>query len=114
MDEEARAPAGMVHPAYGSENGPDDLLGLPGFEDLPAVSMGDYWIDRYEVTNKQFKRFLDQGGYRKQEYWKHEFRKDGHALSGAEAMAMFRDTTGRPGPATWVQGEYPCGQEDFP
>ena len=27
---------------------------------------------------------------------------------------MFRDTTGRPGPATWVQGEYPRGQEDFP
>ena len=59
------------------------------------------------VTNAQFKQFLDQGGYRKQEYWKHEFRKDGHALSWAEAMAFFRDKAGRPGPATWVQGEYP-------
>ena len=29
-------------------------------------------------------------------------------------MGLFRDTTGRPGPATWVQGEYPRGQEEFP
>jgi len=122
MTEEAKAPAGMVHQAYGPgpsdigplQSTPATLFGLPGFEDLPAVTLGDYWIDRYEVTNKQFKKFLDQGGYRKQEYWKHEFRKDGRKLSWAEAMALFRDTTDRPGPATWVQGEYPTGQDEFP
>jgi hypothetical protein len=122
MDEEAKAPAGMVYQTVGLgvsdwgslQDTPAVLMGLPGFEDLPAMPLGDYWIDKYEVTNKQFKQFLDQGGYRKQEYWKHEFHKDGHALSWAEAMAMFRDTTGRSGPATWVQGEYPRGQEDFP
>ncbi len=27
---------------------------------------------------------------------------------------MFRDTTGRPGPSTWAQGEYPHGQDDYP
>src|SRR5262249_37587616 len=85
-----------------------------GFEDLPAVPLGDYWIDKYEVTNKQFKEFLDHGGYSKPEYWVHKFRMDGRTLSWAEAIALFRDTTGRHGPATWVQGEYPAGQEDFP
>ena len=122
MDEEAEAPTGMVHQthAFGVtgigplQGTPATLSGLPGFEDLPAIPLEAYWIDRYEVTNRQFKQFLDQGGYRKQEYWKQEFRKDGHLLSWAEAMALFRDTTGRPGPATWVQGEYPRGQEDFP
>jgi serine/threonine protein kinase/formylglycine-generating enzyme required for sulfatase activity/cephalosporin-C deacetylase-like acetyl esterase len=118
MDEEAKAPAEMVRvgaPASASgQSTPVTLNGLAGFEDLPAVPLGDYWIDRYEVTNAQFRQFLDQGGYRKQEYWKQEFRKDGHTLSWAEAVAVFRDTTGRPGPATWVQGEYPRGQEDFP
>ena len=91
MDEEAKAPAGMVHQTdgigisgWGSlQNTPATLLGLPGFEDLPAIPLGDFWIDRYEVTNTQFKQFLDQGGYRKQEYWKHQFRKDGRALSWA-------------------------------
>jgi eukaryotic-like serine/threonine-protein kinase len=114
MDEEAKVPAGMVHPTESSKSSPVRLIGLPGFEDLPAIPLEDYWIDRYEVTNKQFKQFLDQSGYQKQEYWKLEFRKDGHALSWAEAMALFLDTTGRPGPATWVQGEYPRGEEDFP
>ncbi len=28
-----------------------------------------YWIDRYEVTNKSFKAFVDDGGYTKREYW---------------------------------------------
>ena len=29
-------------------------------------------------------------------------------------MALFKDSTGRPGPATWVAGEYPAGQDDYP
>jgi eukaryotic-like serine/threonine-protein kinase len=118
MDEDGKAPAGMVRvefPRSASLQGtPVTLYGLPAFAELPAIPLADYWIDRYEVTNKQFKQFLDQGGYRKQEYWKHEFLNDGHPLSWGEAMALFRDTTGRPGPATWVEGEYPRGQEDFP
>jgi serine/threonine protein kinase/dienelactone hydrolase len=118
MDEEAKGPAGMVRVDPSTltslQSTPVMLYGLAGFEDLPAIPRENYWIDKYEVTNAQFKQFLDQGGYRKQEYWKQEFRKDGQVLSWAEVMALFRDTTGRPGPATWVQGEYPRGQEDFP
>jgi eukaryotic-like serine/threonine-protein kinase len=117
MHEEAKAPGGMVRVEFptstSSQGTPATLFGLPSLQ-APPIPLGDYWIDRFEVTNEQFKQFLDQGGYRKQEYWKNEFLKDGHVLSWAEAMALFRDTTGRPGPATWVQGEYPRGQEDFP
>jgi hypothetical protein len=29
-------------------------------------------------------------------------------------MAQFRDTTGRPGPSTWIAGHYPEGAADFP
>jgi len=122
MDAGSAAPAGMVHQTDGFDfptsaplqSRPVSLLGLAGFEALPTILLGDYWIDRYEVTNKQFKEFLDHGGYTKQEYWRQEFRKDGGRLSWAEAMALFRDRTGRPGPATWEQGSYPLGQEDFP
>jgi eukaryotic-like serine/threonine-protein kinase len=118
MVEEAKAPAGMVHvrlsTATSPQGAPVTLFGIPGYEELEPVPVGDYWIDKYEVTNAESKRFLDQGGYKKQEYWRQEFRKDGRVLSWAEAMALFRDTTGRPGPATWVQGEYPRGQDDFP
>ena len=34
-----------------------------------------FFMDRYEVTNKQFKEFVDNGGYRNQEYWKNKFIK---------------------------------------
>jgi hypothetical protein len=37
-----------------------------------------------------------------------------HTLAWEEAMAAFRDTTGRPGPATWELGTYPEGQADHP
>src|SRR5271157_1438280 len=118
MDEQGKAPPGMVRVELTTpetpQGAPVTLYGLGGFEQLPAVPLQDYWIDRYEVTNREFKHFLDQGGYQKQEYWKHEFLQDGHALSWAEAMASFRDTTGRPGPATWASGEYPPGQDDYP
>ncbi len=113
-------PPGMVHQDIGRlrlaplETTPVALFGLAGFEDAPAVRLKDYWIDRFEVTNKQFKAFLDHGGYEKQEYWKQVFVKDGRTLSWAEAMSLFRDSTGRPGPSTWVQGDFPRGREDFP
>jgi eukaryotic-like serine/threonine-protein kinase len=83
----------------------------------PAVAPADaeeYWIDRYEVTNRQFKEFVDAGGYQKQEYWKEPFIKDGRQLSWNEAMALFRDPAGRPGPATWEFGTYPEGKADYP
>ncbi len=36
-----------------------------------------FFIDRYEVTNKQYKEFVDIGGYSNPNYWKNEFIKDG-------------------------------------
>ena len=66
------------------------------------------------MTNKQFKAFVDAGGYGKREYWAPRFEKDGHPMSWTEAMAALRDRTGRPGPSTWEVGRYPPGQDDFP
>lgn len=117
MNEEGKAPAGMVRvelSASPAETRPIRLYGLSGFETLPTVPLSNYWIDKFEVTNAEFKRFVDQGGYEKQEFWKHEFRKDDHVLSWAEAMKLFRDRTGEAGPASWIQGDYPQEQADYP
>jgi eukaryotic-like serine/threonine-protein kinase len=118
MDEEGKAPAGMARvelPTSESlQSRPVRLYGLPGFETLTAIPLSNYWIDKFEVTNAEFKQFVDQGGYQKREYWKQEFRKDGRELSWVETMKLFQDRTGRPGPASWIQGEYPRGQEDYP
>jgi pimeloyl-ACP methyl ester carboxylesterase len=75
----------------------------------------EYLIDKYEVTNRQFKKFVDQGGYRNQKYWKHEFvDEDERLLDFDQAMERFRDQTNMNGPATWEGGTYPEGQDDYP
>ena len=33
------------------------------------VTVAPYFIDRYEVTNREFKEFLDAGGYGDERYW---------------------------------------------
>jgi dienelactone hydrolase len=73
-----------------------------------------FFIDRYEVTNKQYKEFVDKGGYSNPSYWKNEFKKDGKTISRDEAMTLFIDNTGRPGPFTWEAGDYLDGQDNYP
>ncbi len=73
-----------------------------------------YFIDKHEVTNRQYREFVDAGGYEKQEYWKEEFTRDGKTLPWAQAVRDFRDQTGHPGPALWKDGDYPREQDDYP
>ncbi len=106
-----KVPAGMVRIAS-----PDQTfqIGMPTLEHLSPVQLPDYWIDRHEVTNRAFKRFVDDGGYRRAELWQEPFLKDGRTLTFANAMKYFRDATGQPGPAEWEQGTYAAGQDDYP
>ncbi len=111
LDEVDKIPAGMVRvsPAKYFKT-----LFIPGYEGMPELELKDYWIDQHEVTNREFKAFVDQGGYQKREYWKVDFQRDRKHLSWDEALALFRDSAGRPGPKGWTLGEYPSGQDDFP
>jgi len=79
-----------------------------------SQAMTAFEIDRFEVTNREFQEFVSREGYRKREYWKVPFVKEGHTLSWEKAMSQFVDPTGRPGPSTWEAGAYPPGQDNFP
>jgi formylglycine-generating enzyme required for sulfatase activity len=35
---------------------------------LNPVHLDDHWMDKYEVTNRQFKEFVDKGGYKNRQY----------------------------------------------
>src|SRR6266436_2368865 len=78
------------------------------------VKLDDFLIDKFEVTNREFKKFVDAGGYRERKYWKFPFLTDKRTLSFGEAMLLFRDRTDRPGPSTWELGSYAPGQDDYP
>ncbi len=103
MHREKETPAGMVHIAGGTAR----------FEGL-SVDLPAFWIDRYEVTNEDFKRFIDEGGYRRSELWKHPIVQDGASLAWEDAIRKFVDVTGRPGPSHWELGTFPEGEAQHP
>jgi hypothetical protein len=90
--------SGMTYPLVGS----------------PNVKLDDFLIDRHEVTNAEYPKFVDAGGYTKPEFWKQPFVKDGRTVAWDQAIALFRDSTGRPGPATWEAGHFPTGRGNHP
>ena len=100
----------MVHAKYGFSNFNPD----PWIRAFKPITLPDYWIDKYEVTNRQFKKFVDAGGYQKQGVLEALFSQRRTCRSLGEAMAEFLDATGRPGPSTWEAGDYPKGQDDYP
>lgn len=86
-----------------------DLLGSDQ-HDIAAFAIG-----RSEVTNREFKEFVDARGYETAEYWQDlKFAHNGQALSWPQTRNYFVDATGRPGPAGWQLSTYPRGQDDLP
>ena len=107
---------------------PDDMVVVPR-TDVPVWIPGwatdrqgsfrreipQFLIARSEVTNRQFKEFVDAGGYDNTAYWDGlTFVENGQPLSWEEARARFIDSTHRPGPAEWQLSTYPAGQESYP
>ena len=102
----------------------EDMVPVPGGrvgrvassqEDVLEIDLAPYFIDRFEVTNADFKEFVDGGGYADARYWEGlTFIRNGVELPFEEAMALLVDSTGRPGPASWDLGDYPEGQGGHP
>ena len=105
LDSAGKRPAGMVRVAGG------DMRQLPGVP--PGGALADFFLDRYEVTNRQFREFVTAGGYQERRWWP-GFDRDGEKLAWDEAMPRFTDATGRPGPATWEAGGYAAGADELP
>ena len=104
LDRPDAVPAGMVRVVGGR----DPIR----FGEVGAVD--DFWIDRFEITNRQFKSFVDRAGYVTRDYWRERFVDGGEVVPWEQGVNRFRDATGQPGPATWSGGTYPAGRADFP
>ncbi len=78
------------------------------------VRISDFFIDKYEVSNQDYKDFINAGGYVKREFWKHPFVKDGRSISWDDAMKIFVDRTGLQGPREWSNQSVPEGRADHP
>jgi hypothetical protein len=81
----------------------------PGGGPIPA-----FRVDRHEVTNAEYARFIAAGGYRTQSYWTEPMIVDGRPAVWDLAMHRFVDRTGTPGPRLWSAGTYPEGRGNHP
>ena len=79
-----------------------------------AAQLSDYFMDKYEVTNREYKEFVNAGGYLKKQFWKYPFIKDGKPLQWEETVKEFKDQTGLPGPRSWKNQDYPEGKAEHP
>ena len=104
-------------------NLPENMVRIPksetemfivGIEKYGPRAVPEFLIDKFEVTNKQFKAFVDAGGYTNAAYWTVPILEGGKTIPLKVALAKFTDRTGRQGPATWEAGTYPDGTEDHP
>jgi formylglycine-generating enzyme required for sulfatase activity/predicted esterase len=111
LDPLGTLPPGMVRIPGGT------LTAIPGARGpatVPTMEVPSFLLDRYEVTNRQFKEFVDAGGYETPRYWPAPIMHDGQEIPWPNATARFRDATGRPGPSMWEAGAYPAGEDDHP
>ncbi|HEV3024570.1 MAG TPA: formylglycine-generating enzyme family protein [Pirellulales bacterium] len=63
------------------------------------------FLDRYPVTNRQYRQFVQSGGYEQMAIWDAQIWP---------AVLDFIDETGCPGPRFWKDGAYPAGEDDHP
>ena len=70
-----------------------------------SVEVDGYYLDRFPVTNREYQKFVDAGGYEQLPLWDEAIWP---------AMLQFVDRTGQSGPKLWENGRYPAGKEDHP
>ncbi|MCF6228107.1 MAG: protein kinase [Planctomycetes bacterium] len=63
------------------------------------------FIDKYLITNEQYKKFVDAGAYDKSEMWPEEVQP---------YLLQFVDTTGAAGPANWAEGAFDESLANYP
>jgi formylglycine-generating enzyme required for sulfatase activity len=109
LDKQGSLPENMVRiPPATAE------MAIIGIEKYGPREVPGFLVDKYEVTNRQFKAFMDAGGYANPALWIYPILEGGKAVPLQAALARFKDRTGRPGPATWEAGSYPDGTADHP
>ena len=79
------------------------------------LELSDFLMDRLEITNRQYKAFVDAGGYTTREWWDSTIVRERRADRVEDvAMKLFVDRAGRPGPSTWEGGAPVDSTGDLP
>lgn len=107
----------LTIPLADAATSPDGMVLVPAMPELvprfgeEIVDVPAFFIDRFEVRNRDFKEFVDAGGYTEAAHWQNVPFDDGDWRT---SVVTFVDLAGRPGPSTWRAGTYPDGKADYP
>ena len=77
-------------------------------------SVSPFYMDIYEVTNKQYFAFMSAGAYRLSHLWPDDIIIKKTVVSKNIVLNTFVDQTGIPGPRHWRGGKYPPDTENLP
>jgi serine/threonine protein kinase/dienelactone hydrolase len=87
---------------------------LYGLSATDTFQLADFLMDQREVTNRQYRGFVNAGGYANRRWWDSTIVRDGQPIAWDAAMASFIDKTGRPGPSSWEGGSPPVDADELP
>ena len=113
LDAAGSLPEGMVRVPGGLVAGSSSMANKLQQTGPPPV-VGTFFLDRLEVTNREYRGFVEAGGYDDPTSWPSLLERSGAVVPWEQAMSRLVDVTGRPGPAGWELGRYPEGEDDFP
>ena len=100
----------MLRPA----DAPRGFVLVPAGLSPDSTVVAAFLMSRYEVTNADFSRFIQRGGYRDAALWPEQMLLEERPVSRNVAIARFVDRTGLPGPRDWSSGTPPQGREMHP
>ena len=100
-----------ITPAHFSEQG---MIFIEAGKTFEGKSVPAFFIDIYEVTNREYFAFISEGGYRLSHLWPDKMVIKKILGSQKEALKLFVDQTGIPAPRHWSNGKYPAGTENLP
>ncbi len=109
----------QLAPVSPETDGMSFVEGSVFFPSITGIGIVEYNIDSFfiditEVTNAAYREFVEAGGYTDPKFWTEPFELSSEILSFDDAKKRFVDSTGRPGPASWVMGDFPAGKENYP
>jgi len=73
-----------------------------------------FYMDKYEVSNKEYKEFVDSNGYYVEEYWPSDLMHEGVSITFNQVKISFVDKSNFPSPKDWRQGNYEKGKDLYP
>ncbi|MFC1640351.1 SUMF1/EgtB/PvdO family nonheme iron enzyme, partial [Gemmatimonadota bacterium] len=106
LSAQGEVPAGMVRVPAGATS-------IPNYSGT-NMELESFLIDRHEVTNREFKEFIDAGGYNDPAFWLDPMMRGESLVVWVAAMEVFVDRTGLSGPATWEAGDFADDEADLP